>query len=51
MKAMFVKWLRALKLDTLLLGLIEKLVLGLVKKIPSLQTSVRETLETLSFSA
>lgn len=48
MKKVFVKWLRALKLDTLLLGLIEKLVLGLVKKIPTLQDSVRETLETLT---
>ena len=37
MKAMFKKVLRLLGLDVLLLGLVEKLALGLIKKLTSLQ--------------
>ena len=38
MKAMFKKVLRLLGLDVLILGLVEKLALGLIKKLTSLQT-------------
>ena len=48
MKKFMKKVLRAIKLDVLLLGLLEKLVLGLIKKITSVQISAKALLEELS---
>ncbi len=47
MKAFFGKLLRLLKLDALLLGLLEKIALGLIKKITSLQYAAKELLDEL----
>jgi len=45
------KVLRAIKLDVLLLGLLEKLVLGLIKKIVSVQISAKALLDELALQA
>ena len=45
MKAMLMKVLRFLKLEVLLLGLIEKLARGLVKKLSALETVAKHALE------
>jgi hypothetical protein len=45
MKAMLMKVLRFLKLEVLLLGLIEKLARGLVKKLSALETVAKNALE------
>lgn len=47
MKAFFGKLLRFIKLDALLLGLLEKIALGLIKKITSLQYAAKELLDEL----
>ena len=47
MKAVFLNVLRLLSMDTLLLGLIEKLALHLIKKLTSLQTGVRNYLDSI----
>ena len=44
MKGMFMKLLRALHIDVALLGLIEKLSLGLVKKFTALSQKARNSL-------
>ena len=51
MKKWLKKVLRAIKLDVLLLGLLEKLVLGLIKKITSVQLSARALLDELALQA
>lgn len=45
MKALLKKLLRALGLDTLLLGLIEKLALGLVKRLSAIAAAARTALD------
>lgn len=50
-KASVKKFLRAIRLDVLLLGLVEKLVLGLIKKITSVQISARALLDELALCA
>ena len=47
MKAFLVKLWRALKLKALLLGLLEKIALGLIKKLVSVQIAARELLAEL----
>lgn len=48
MKAMLIKLLRALKLDALLLGLLEKIALGLIKRVASVQIAARALLDELT---
>ena len=50
MKKTIKKVLRAIKIDVLLLGLIEKLVLALIKKITPIQISAKLLLDELSIS-
>jgi hypothetical protein len=49
MKKIVKRFLRAIKLDVLLLGLLEKIVLGLIKKITSVQIAARTLLDELAF--
>ena len=51
MKKFLKKVLRAIKLDVLLLGLLEKLVLGLIKRITSVQLSAQALLDELALKA
>ena len=51
MKAKFIKFLRFIKLDVLLLGLLEKIALGLIKKIGSVQVAARALLNELESAA
>ena len=51
MKKLIKKVLRAIKLDVLLLGLLEKLVLGLIKKITSVHLSAKALIEELALQA
>lgn len=50
MKKTIKKVLRAIKLDVLLLGLLEKLVLALIKKIAPIQISAKLLLDELAVS-
>ncbi len=51
MKKMIKGFLRATKLDVLLLGLLEKIVLGLIKKIKSVQIAAQALLDELAACA
>ena len=45
MKTVFMKLLRLFGVDVLLLGLVEKIALGLIKKLTALQESARSALD------